>query len=287
MDDGSMQYGDDYKYIPVTSIGSGMELEIADGVFYKTIQIVNVCIVRSRHDPGQWVLIDGGMPKSAEEILSFAEDIMGKGSRPKAIILTHGHFDHVGSLIELIQHWGIEVYAHPLELPYLIGEKNYPEPDASVEGGLVAKVSTFFPNDAIDLGKHVKSLPEDGSVPGLDEWTWIHTPGHSPGHISLWRNADKALIAGDAFVSVKQDELYDVLTQKMEINGPPRYFTTNWTEAEQSVKNLANLEPAMAITGHGKPVSGFDLINGLNTLANNFREIAKPDHGKYVNREFN
>jgi glyoxylase-like metal-dependent hydrolase (beta-lactamase superfamily II) len=286
MDDDSMQYGDDYKYIPVTSIGSGMELEIADGVFYKTVQIVNVCIVRSRREPGQWVLIDGGMPKGAEEILSFAEDIMGKGSRPKAIILTHGHFDHVGSLIELIQHWGTEVYAHPLELPYLIGEKNYPEPDASVEGGLVAKVSTFFPNDAIDLGGNVKPLPEDGSVPGLDEWTWIHTPGHSPGHISLWRNADKTLIAGDAFVSVKQDELYDVITQQMEINGPPRYFTTNWTEAEQSVKKLANLKPATAITGHGKPVSGIELVNGLNTLSINFGKMAKPDHGKYIDREF-
>ena len=45
---------------------------------------------------------------------------------------------------------------------------------------------------------HVQALPEDGSVPFLDEWMWIATPGHTPGHISLFRDDGRVLVAGDA-----------------------------------------------------------------------------------------
>jgi glyoxylase-like metal-dependent hydrolase (beta-lactamase superfamily II) len=40
------------------------------------------------------------------------------GGRPAAIVLTHGHFDHVGALQQLISYWDAPVYAHELELPY-------------------------------------------------------------------------------------------------------------------------------------------------------------------------
>src|SRR5699024_8536701 len=140
----------------------------------------------------------------------------------KAIVLTHGHFDHVGGIIELVEHWDIPIYAHELELPYLTGKECYPTPDAPVEGGLIAKVSLIFPIEPIQLGYYVEALPEDGSVPHLPEFKWIHTPGHAPGHVSFFREKDRTLIVGDAFVTVKQDALYKVLTQEQEINGPPR-----------------------------------------------------------------
>lgn len=80
------------------------------------------------------------------------------------------------------------VYAHELEIPYLTGQKSYPDTDPTVEGGLVARISPYFPNEPINLGQHVKPLPNDGSVPILKEWQWIHTPGHSPGHVSFLEN---------------------------------------------------------------------------------------------------
>ena len=81
------------------------------------------------------------MPKCANEIISVAEDRFGTNSRPKAIILTHGHFDHVGGIIELIKYWDVPVYAHQMEIPFLTGQQSYPEPDPTVEGGMVAKMS--------------------------------------------------------------------------------------------------------------------------------------------------
>ncbi|MNR18936.1 putative metallo-hydrolase YflN [compost metagenome] len=113
-------------------------------------------------------------------------------------------------------------------------------------------------------------------------WRWIHTPGHTPGHVSLFREKDRALLAGDAFVTVEQDSLYKVITQKKQLTGPPVYFTTDWYAAEKSVRKLEALKPRIVITGHGEPMSGEELTIGLSRLAADFKQIAVPDHGRYV-----
>ena len=281
MMDQQMNYGEDYKFIPASSINNGIGKEVLPDLYCYTVQIVNVILAG---DPASddFVLIDAGMPQSADSIIRAVEDRFGAGSKPKAIILTHGHFDHVGAIIELIQQWNVPVYAHEMELPFLQGEKSYPEPDTTVEGGMVAKMSKFFPIEPIQLGDSVRALPDDGTVPYLPEYRWIHTPGHSPGHISLFRDRDGALIVGDAFVTVKQEYLYEVFMQEKEISGPPRYLTTDWVAAEESVKLLKNLNPTVAITGHGVPFIGKKLSKSLQHLVEDFEDLAKPDYGKYI-----
>ncbi|RPF53424.1 MBL fold metallo-hydrolase [Aquisalibacillus elongatus] len=279
--DQEMNYGEDYKFIPATSVNSGVGFEVLPDVYCHTIQIVNILLVGNQ-DTGDFVLVDAGMPNSSDDIIKLIEERFGEGSRPKAIVLTHGHFDHVGAIIELVEHWNIPVYAHSLELPYLTGKAQYPKPDASVEGGLVAKMSPFFPNEPVDLGDHVEALPSNGKVPYMDGFHWVHTPGHTPGHVSFFRDEDGALIVGDAFVTVKQENLWDVMNQNQEISGPPRYLTTDWEAAKQSVQKLASLEPSVAITGHGLPMHGDELTNHLRRLAQNFDELAKPDYGRYI-----
>ena len=259
-------------------------------VTINTFQLHLLRVVRElRYYPtyiaGDFVLVDAGMPESAEEIFSVIEVRFGPASQPKAIILTHGHFDHVGAIIELVKRWDIPVYAHALEMPYLTGQKSYPEPDSTLEGGAVARMSQLFPNEPIDLGSHIQTLPADGSVPYLPDLNYIHTPGHSPGHVSLYRKKDRTLIAGDAFVTVKQEYLYKVLTQEQEISGPPRYLTPDWKAAKESVIKLEKLKPITAVTGHGLPMSGELLTKSLNKLVNDFDQIAIPDYGKYVEKK--
>lgn len=276
-----MKQSDDNKPIPMTSISSGKGREVSEDVFYYTDQIVNIILVGR---PGQekWVLVDAGMPKSGSRILEVAEERFGKGSKPDAIILTHGHFDHVGGLVELINKWRVPVYAHPLEFPYLTGKLAYPEPDTSVEGGMLAKISSIYPHQPIDISGALEPLATNHSVNDLPEWKWIHTPGHSPGHVSLYRERDGLLLSGDAFVTVRQDSFYKVLLQKEEVNGPPRYLTTDWKAAEESVRILHALQPSMVIPGHGSAMSGRELKEGLDRLIRNFEELAVPDHGRYV-----
>lgn len=269
----------DGKFIPMTSLTNGLVQQVAEGVFSYTIQIVNIAMVRTSND---FVLIDTGMPESEKKIFEIVEEIFGENAKPEAIILTHGHFDHVGSIEKLLTQWDVPVYAHPLEIPYLTGQKNYPDPDGTVEGGLVAKISPMFPNEGVHLGNHVKPLPDNGELPHLSEWKSIHTPGHSDGHISLFREKDRTLIAGDAFITVKQDSLAKVLVQEREVNGPPRYLTTDWQLAKKSVEKLAALHPRVAVTGHGLPMEGEELEQGLTKLVNEFDTIAVPDYGKFV-----
>lgn len=116
----------------------------------------------------------------------------------------------------------------------------------------------------------------------MSGWRWLHTPGHTPGHISLFRDEDRMLLAGDAFVTVEQDSLYDVLLQTKELTGPPVYFTTDWDMAWNSVKKLEALKPVFALTGHGSPMGGEELARDLARLADDFDQIAIPKHGRYV-----
>jgi glyoxylase-like metal-dependent hydrolase (beta-lactamase superfamily II) len=263
--------------------GSGQQV-VPDVVCFRVL-IANLCFVG---DPGartgEWVLVDAGVPFSANRILQAAEERFGPASRPKAIVLTHGHFDHVGAVIQLTERWDVPVYAHELEMPYLTDQSDYPPPDPTVGGGLMAWMAPLYPRRSINLGDRVRSLPADGSIPPMPGWRWIHTPGHTAGHVSLFRDDDRVLIAGDAFTTVKQESALAVLTQHMRVHGPPAYFTTDWKTAWESVKRLEALNPSVAATGHGLPMRGEQLARQLEALARDFNRIAVPANGRYVRK---
>src|SRR5690606_17232966 len=109
------------------------------------------------------------------------------------------------------------------------------------------------------------------------------TPGHAPGHISLFRESDRVLIAGDAFVTTKAESAIYALSGMTHLSGPPKYFTCNWASAELSVIKLAALDPEIAATGHGKTMSGQELRGALKNLSTHFKTDAIPEEGRYVN----
>ncbi|WP_173917047.1 MBL fold metallo-hydrolase [Halobacillus sp. Marseille-Q1614] len=250
--------------------------EILDDIAYYRTLMVNVIFI-GEPDSKNWVLIDCGIGHYAQRIIEAAEKRFGSNP-PAAIILTHGHFDHVGSAKKLAQHWDVPIYAHAKEMEYLTGERSYPVGDSTIGGGLFTILSPFFPTTPPNLKKWVHPLPEDGTVPFLEKWRYIHTPGHTPGHVSFFRDSDRTLISGDAFITVKQESSLAVFIQHQHVHGPPSYFTHNWTDAERSVKKLAALNPKTAVTGHGLPMSGEDLQHQLSELALNFKELAIPKH---------
>jgi glyoxylase-like metal-dependent hydrolase (beta-lactamase superfamily II) len=256
--------------------------QIADDLAYARLAIVNAVFVGAAGNDARWVLIDAGIPGMAGRIQHAAAERFGEGRPPVAIVLTHGHFDHVGSLGALLDVWDVPVYAHESELPFLDGTTSYPPPDPTVGGGLMALSSPLFPAGPFNFSKSLYTLPADGSVPGMPEWRWIHTPGHAPGHVSLWRSRDRALVVGDAFITTKQESAYAVATQRPEIHGPPMYFTPDWESAEASVQRLAALEPELVVTGHGRALHGSEVRQALHLLADNFASIAVPKHGRYV-----
>lgn len=259
--------------------------EVASDLAYRRLGIVNVIFVGpAGAGDREWVLIDAGLTGTAGLIRSAAQARFGEDSRPAAIVMTHGHFDHVGALEQLSEEWDVPVYAHPLEFPYLNGSASYPPADPSVGGGLMARLSRLYPRSPVNVGARLRPLPEDGSISPMPGWRWLHTPGHSVGHVSLWREQDGALIVGDAFCTTGQESAYEVAVQEPQMHGPPMYFTIDWEAAGESVKKLAALDPELAVTFHGQPMRGPEMREALHRLAREFRTMAVPSQGAYVAR---
>jgi metallo-beta-lactamase superfamily protein len=95
--------------------------------------------------------------------------------------------------------------------------------DPSVGDGMMSLTSPLYPTAPVNVGGRLRCLPADGSIPPMPGWRWIHTPGHSAGHVSFFR--DRALIVGDAFITTAQEAAYSAIMQSPEMHGSPMYFT--------------------------------------------------------------
>ncbi len=251
---------------------------IAAGV--KGLRIVFVNVFGVSHENGTWTLIDAGIPFSAGRIRNWAKETFGRP--PNAIVLTHGHFDHVSAAMELADEWDAPIFAHPLEFPYLTGERAYDAPNWQAGGGLMSLLSPSYPKDPINLGSRLKALPGEGAemtIADMPGWTLLHTPGHTPGHVSFFRERDKTLLVGDAFCTTKPESFFEAaLAQQPELHGPPAYFTSDWAAAKASVQKLAALGPVTLAPGHGKALTGDGVANRLEALADAFDEVAVPEN---------
>ncbi len=120
----------------------------------------------------------------------------------------------------------------------------------------------MFPSGQDELSP----IDPDVGVPGLPDWQVIPAPGHTPGHLALFREGDRALIAGDAVLTVNLNSPGDALWQRHTLGGPPRFATWNWRAATGSVSELARLEPGVLAPGHGRPMAGPVLAPALRAL---------------------
>ena len=248
---------------------------IAPDVACLPIAFVNAYFVGTRD---RWVLIDCGLPHTFSLLQGAATELFGDAP-PSAILLTHGHFDHSGAALQAAEYWNAPIYAHPMEVPYLAARSPYPPPDPTV-GGAIAFLSRAMPARATDLRPHLQLLPDDGSVPFLENWRWIFTPGHAPGHVSFFRETDRTLIAGDALATADMDRWSGALFKKpQQIARAGTPFICDWQKTRSSAQLLATLAPRVLACGHGVPMSGEGVAPQLKEFAANF---PMPPHGRYA-----
>lgn len=243
--------------------------DLAPGVSGLRIAFVNVFGIA--HGPGAWTLVDTGLPFSARYIRKWAEEIYGRP--PSAIVLTHGHFDHVSGAGELAGGWDIPIYAHPQEFPYLTGQESYPKPSVGAGGGMMSWLSPLYPRGPVNIADRLRGFASTGEMnpSPLPGWEVVPTPGHTPGHVSFYRPSDGLLLAGDALCTTKSESFFEAaLAQQPELHGPPAYFTWDMDLAAKSIQRLAELRPQTLAPGHGQPLAGAALGEELARFAREF-----------------
>jgi glyoxylase-like metal-dependent hydrolase (beta-lactamase superfamily II) len=181
-------------------------------------------------DTDHLVLVDTGVPGQLDVIRKALEKAGFSLEQLTHVIITHQDRDHIGSLPELLQAktGKVEVLAHEMGIPYLSGEIPL------IKSGVYAKPVK------VDTALHDgDELPFGGGL------RVIHTPGHTPDHISLYHPASQTLISGDALVS-----------NNGKVLPPEPKFTPDYPLALQSVEKLAALDVETMITYHGGVCTG-------------------------------
>lgn len=245
-------------------------MKIAKGI--ETIELemhftgqVNIIHPTLLWDEQEVILVDTGMPGQTGDIREAIEKAGLKFNKLSKIILTHQDIDHIGSLAELLKtaDQEIEVLTHKEDKPYIEGDKAL----IKVNPERIAKMMESVPEE---IGKKIKAiyntplnakvnttLSDEEVLPYAGGITVIFTPGHTPGHICLYHQQSKTLIAGDAVVAADG-----------VIMGPNPNATPDMETALLSIKQLTKYDIETIICYHGGVVNE-NVNEQLLALANN------------------
>lgn len=165
------------------------------------------CYIIHDNASGSCCVIDPGY--EADTVLDRVSSL---GLTVEAILLTHGHFDHVGAVKEIAAETGCRVYIHPADLSM---------PPMMTAGPI-------YYTHSYDEGSQL-------SLAGLSIGV-LHTPGHTPGSVCL--------VVGDALFS--GDTLFAGSCGRTDLPGG------NWATIHASLRRLASIEANLAVyPGHG------------------------------------
>jgi deazaflavin-dependent oxidoreductase (nitroreductase family) len=232
----------------------------------------NAYLVR---DGSSWILVDAGWQDDGPRIGAAVRSVLGPDLSPSAILLTHAHPDHDGSARELSRAWGCPVFAHPAELPLATG-------DFEAMGRFAGPLDRWLilplmravgrrRRETILAGSSlagiVQPLQPGGVIPGVAGWAWIHTPGHTPGHVAYVREHDRVVLGGDAILTLQVNAWSGLLRGRQGLSGPPWYTTWSQVAATASIVEIAGLEPSVLGGGHGLPLAGPGMPAAVHAFA--------------------
>ncbi len=178
-------------------------------------------------------LIDAGIRSAGPQIMRAL------GSRKISThVLTHAHADHQGSSAEICQKLGVPLWCGVADR-------------AAVESGQVGGTSENLKSPLTRMvvrlwagpGHPVARELHEGDQ--VEDFVVLHTPGHTPGHIALWRARDGVLIAGDVVNNMS------LMTTLVGVREPPTAFTADVGLNRQSIQKIAALQPRVLAAGHG------------------------------------
>ena len=209
----------------------------------------------------QPALIDTGFRGRAKQILKEVAQIGYSPSDIALIIITHHHTDHTGSLAALKKATQAKIAAHPADAPYIDGQSPQPGPSRPQ---WLSKTLARLPQLWTTTPVAVDILIKDGDeLPILGGTRVLHTPGHTPGSISLFLPQERLVIAGDA------------INHRFKLRLPSKAFTVDMAQEIQSIKKIASLDFDFMCFGHGAP-----LVHNARPAVMNFVKMIESKYQK-------
>ncbi|WP_165831755.1 MBL fold metallo-hydrolase [Brachybacterium endophyticum] len=223
--------------------------EVADGVFFSRGRGSNWVLLR---DGRELTLIDAGYPADAAQVAGDVRSLAGGIAGLRAVLLTHGHIDHVGALPGLLRHRAVPVHAHPAEIPHLHGEVHDQAGPLDVLRNLtlphmpswLAMVLRSGGTTPVHL-TGATALPTTGmlDLPGAPEPVLV--AGHTRGHAAYLLREPGVLVTGDALVTGHP---------LSRLHGPqmlPEFFAHDPQQALEQLEVLTTLPAELILPGHG------------------------------------
>ncbi len=184
-------------------------------------------------------LVDAGFPLDRRRILRALD-----GGGPSAMIATHYHIDHVGTMARIKGMFGSRVWAHSLDAPVMEGTEPYEvyrlDP---VRAAYYKVLAPLYRYEYVSVDER---LEDGGEVPVMGGLRVIHLPGHTRGSIALYQADRRILFSGDT-----------IRNERGVLEGPPPQFTPDIEESFRGIREkLLPLDFEVLLPGHGGPLLG-------------------------------
>lgn len=190
-------------------------------------------------DDGSLTLVDCGLPSAPPRVLAGLAHLGKSPSDVTRILLTHAHGDHTGGAVALQTGTGAPVAIHEEDAGWLAQGRRPPGDSSFLLGRLLNVVfkNRFTPVEAARTFTDGEVLPVAG---GLHV---VHTPGHTPGHVSFLHPDSGVLITGDAIFNIRR------------LRWPVLAFCSDVALTKTTARRLADLDYRVAAFTHGPPVA--------------------------------